>query len=77
MAIDVIRDHIELPPMETGDILTMHPVGAYNFTQSMQFIAYRPAIVLINENGVPEIIRQRETLDYVNTGEIIPEHLAR
>lgn len=77
MAIDVIRDHIELPPMETGDILTMHPVGAYNFTQSMQFIAYRPAIVLINENGVPEIIRQRETLDHVNRGEIIPEHLAR
>ncbi len=76
MAIDVIREHVELPPMEVGDIITLHPVGAYNFTQSMQFISYRPANVLINENGVPELIRKRENLDNIDQGELIPEHLA-
>lgn len=49
MAIDVIRDHIDLPPLEVGDVLSVHPVGAYNLSQSMQFIAYRPAVVLITE----------------------------
>jgi diaminopimelate decarboxylase len=75
MAIDVIRDHIDLPPLETGDLLTLHPVGAYNIVKSMQFITYRPAIVMISEAGVPGIIRKRETLEDINRPEIIPEHL--
>jgi diaminopimelate decarboxylase len=29
----------------------LHPVGAYNVTQSMQFIALRPAVVLIALDG--------------------------
>jgi diaminopimelate decarboxylase len=77
MAIDVIRDQVELPPLEAGDILTLHPVGAYNLTQSMQFIAYRPAVVLISEAGTPEIIRKRENLDDVSRAERLPEHLAK
>lgn len=77
MAIDVIRDHIDLPPLETGDILTLHPVGAYNVVKSMQFITYRPAIVMISGEGVPELIRKRETIEDINRAEIIPEHLAK
>ena len=75
MSIDVIRDYIDLPPLEVGDILTLHPVGAYNVTQSMQFISYRPAVVLISENGKPEIIRERETLEDVTRPEKIPSRL--
>lgn len=77
MAIDVIRDHVELPPLEAGDIVTMHPVGAYNFTQSMQFISYKPAVVLISEKGVPGLIRKRETLDDVDKAEVMPEYLLK
>jgi diaminopimelate decarboxylase len=76
MAIDVIRDSIDLPPLNVGDILSLHPVGAYNFTQSMQFIAYRPAIVLIGEDGSMELIRARETLDDINGLERLPARLA-
>lgn len=75
MNIDVIRDHVELPPLEAGDVLTLRPVGAYNFTQSMQFIRYRPAIVLIGDDGRPELIRRRETLDDIDGPEIMPKHL--
>lgn len=75
MAIDVIREHVELPPLEVGDVLTFRPVGAYNVTQWMQFIKYRPAIVLIAENGKPELIRLRETLDDVERAERMPSHL--
>lgn len=76
MAIDIIRDHVDLPPLETGDILTLHPVGAYNLAQSMQFINYRPAVLLIGESGTLELIRLRETLEDVDRAERIPSYLS-
>jgi diaminopimelate decarboxylase len=76
MAIDVIREHVDLPQMKTGDILTLHPVGAYNVSQAMQFISYRPAVVLINQDGKPEIIRQREQLHDIDGPERLPPHLS-
>ncbi len=76
MAIDVVREHIDLPPLRLGDVLSLHPVGAYNLAQSMQFIAYRPAVVLISEGGTPEVIRRQETLDDVQQAESLPARLA-
>lgn len=77
MAIDVIRETVDLPTLDVGDVLTLHPVGAYNFTQSMQFIDYRPAVVLIADNGKPELIRRREILADINGPELLPARLAR
>ncbi|MBS0517115.1 MAG: diaminopimelate decarboxylase [Proteobacteria bacterium] len=76
MNIDVIRENVDLPPLTTGDVISLHPVGAYNFDQSMQFIAYRPAVVLVGLDGKPEVIRARETLDDVQGPERIPAALA-
>jgi diaminopimelate decarboxylase len=75
MAIDVIRDDVDLPSLKAGDLLTLHPVGAYNVVQSMQFISYRPAVVLIGANGKPELIRTRETLEDIDRPERLPAHL--
>lgn len=75
MAIDVIREAVDLPILDVGDVLTLHPVGAYNLTQSMQFIDYRPAVVLINRDGKPELIRRREILEDINGPEVLPAHL--
>jgi diaminopimelate decarboxylase len=76
MALDVIRESVDLPALDVGDVLTLHPVGAYNLAQSMQFISYRPAVVLISENGKPELIRRRETLEDLDGPEILPSHLS-
>ncbi|WP_428826704.1 hypothetical protein ACLIKD_00390 [Azonexus sp. IMCC34842] len=75
MAIDVVRYSVDLPPLNVGDVLTLHPVGAYNVTQSMQFITYRPAVIMINQQGVPELIRRREVLNDVDGPERLPAHL--
>jgi len=75
MAIDVIRESVDLPILDVGDVLTLHPVGAYNLPQSMQFIAYRPAVVLISDEGKPELVRRREVLDDINRPELMPAHL--
>ncbi|RLD25019.1 MAG: diaminopimelate decarboxylase [Bacteroidetes bacterium] len=75
MNIDVVRENVILPPLNTGDHVVVHYVGAYNFTQSMQFITLRPAAVMIDLNDKPQLIRSKENLDAVSRYEIVPEHL--
>ena len=75
MNIDVIRQVVPLPNMNVGDQLVIHPVGAYNITQSMQFITYRPRVVMITSNRNVEIIRKRENLNYIEQLEQLPEQL--
>jgi diaminopimelate decarboxylase len=62
-----------LPRMSRGQQLVLSPVGAYNLTQSMQFIRYRPAAVMILESGEDIEIKRRETLaDVENTESDLP-----
>jgi diaminopimelate decarboxylase len=76
MNIDVVRESINLPLLNPGDNLVVHKVGAYNMTQWMQFIMSRPAIVLIDENGQTHIVREAETLEYMEVPERVPQHLS-
>ncbi len=75
MNIDVIRENIQLPTLKRGDHVVVQNVGAYNMTQWMQFITLRPNVVLIDSNKETHIIRQSETVEYINSMEKIPEHL--
>jgi diaminopimelate decarboxylase len=75
MNIDVIRENITLPPLKRNDHVVVHTVGAYNMTQWMQFISLRPAIVLIDMDEKSHPIRKRETLEYIESEEIMPTYL--
>ncbi len=75
MNIDVLDDGILLPPLERGTRLIFSPVGAYNNTQWMQFIEYRPNVVMIMEDGSVEIIREKEDLTDIERREKLPEKL--
>lgn len=75
MNIDVIEDNISLPPLNRGSILTFSPVGAYNLSQSMQFIRYRPAVVLIDKNSKVHLIKSIENLEQLSTTEHLPPYL--
>jgi len=75
MNIDVVRDSVSLPLLSPGDQLLVHKVGAYNLSQWQQFITLRPNVVLIDERGEVHIIREAETLDYLQQLEQVPEHL--
>ncbi len=72
MNIDVIRDAINFPHVKTGDQLVIERVGAYNVTQWMQFITYRPNVVLIDLEGKTHIIRKKENLEMIKKSEIDP-----
>jgi urea transporter len=65
MNIDVVREAINFPHVKTGDQLVIERVGAYNVTQWMQFITYRPNVVFITSDGITHIIRRKENLDTV------------
>jgi diaminopimelate decarboxylase len=76
MNIDVVRPSVLLPPLEVGDPLVIRPVGAYNVTQSMQFIRLRPTVVMIGVDQQIDVIREAETVDDVKRSERIPDRLA-
>ena len=73
MNIDVIQESLMLPPLEVDSRVLIKPVGAYNVTQSMQFIMLRPAVAMVSTDGRHAEIRRSETLDDVVMGESVPE----
>ena len=75
MNIDVVDEGLLLPRLPLGKRLILSPVGAYNVTQWMQFIQYRPAVALIRTSGSVELIRARESLQSVELNEQLPEDL--
>ncbi len=72
MNIDVLRQNASVPPVRRGDLLVIPHVGAYNISQSWQFIYLRPNIIAI-EDGKIHVIKKAETRDYVQEFENVPE----
>ena len=75
MNIDIVRSSVMLPPLNIGDALIVRPAGAYNNTQWMQFIQYRPAVVMVTQAGKVEVVRAAERLSAINDFERLPESL--
>jgi diaminopimelate decarboxylase len=75
MNLDVIEEGAMLPPLKRGARLILSPVGAYNNTQWMQFITYRPNVVLIGEEGEVDVIRKAEDLTDLTRRERLPDRL--
>lgn len=75
MNIDCIREEILFPSVKVGDNLVIYNVGAYNMTQWMQFITYRPTVVMIKQSEEVEVIRKSESINTIDDLEIIPTEL--
>jgi len=76
MNIDVVRKSIKLPPLKIGEPMVIKQVGAYNNTQWMQFIEYRPNVVMVHEDQSISIVRKAEDLQSMNSLEQLPDHLS-
>jgi diaminopimelate decarboxylase len=75
MNIDAIDEGMQLPPLSRGDKLVVPCIGAYNNTQWMQFIEYRPNVVMIAMDGTVEVIREAEDLSDLHRREKLPARL--
>lgn len=59
MPEDRLAEAAMLAPVRPGDPLIVEEAGAYTLSQSSEFTAPRPAVVLLGPDG-PELIRKRE-----------------
>jgi diaminopimelate decarboxylase len=75
MNIDVVRQAIQFPLLQKGDHVVIRRIGAYNMTQWMQFITFRPNVVLIDKNKKTHIIRKAESKETFEFQEVVPEYL--
>ena len=75
MNIDVIRQAIQFPLLQKGDQVVIKRIGAYNMTQWMQFITFRPKIIIIDMLGKTHIIRENETGKVFDSLEKTPDYL--
>ena len=61
---DYIAKERLLPQIQEGDILGVLDAGAYGYSMSSQYNhRLRPAEVLIREDGTPQLIRRRDTIE--------------
>ncbi len=74
MQIDVVRPKVTLPSPRPGDVYAIRKVGAYNFSQSMQFIYSRPNYVMALDDEV-HVIRREETVADALALESVPDSL--
>ncbi len=72
---DMLIWDINLPKMESGDILAVASTGAYNYSMSSNYNRLpRPAVVLV-DNGKAEIIVAGETYEDLIRNDVVPERL--
>ncbi len=74
MQIDVIRLGVRLPQLQKGSQLIIKNVGAYNMSQSMQFIYARPAVVIVH-HGEAEYLRMPEVMSDFRRLDVLPDRL--
>jgi diaminopimelate decarboxylase len=74
---DILAKDRTLPRMNIGDVIVVMNAGAYGFCMSSQYNSRpRAAEVLVNQ-GHAEIIRDRENVTDLITGQRIPVRLQR
>ena len=72
---DILIKDINLPIMETGDILCVYNTGAYNYSMASNYNRVeKPAMVLVN-NAQSDIIIKRESLEDIIAHDVIPDRL--
>ncbi len=72
---DMLIWDIDLPKMESGDILAVASTGAYNYSMSSNYNRLpRPAVVLVCD-GKAEIIVAGETYEDLIRNDVVPERL--
>ncbi|MCC6177148.1 MAG: diaminopimelate decarboxylase [Chloroflexi bacterium] len=66
---DILIRDINLPTLQSGDILAVPASGAYNLAMSSNYnMALKPAVVLV-KNGEARLMRRRQTYDDLLVGE--------
>ncbi len=70
---DMLIWDIQLPDIESGDILAVFSTGAYNYSMSNNYNRLlRPAVVFVKD-GRADLVVKRETLQDIVRNDVVPE----
>ncbi|GIP32331.1 diaminopimelate decarboxylase [Paenibacillus sp. J2TS4] len=74
---DMLIWNVDLPRVQTGDLLAVSCTGAYNYAMASNYNRIRrPAVVLVSE-GQADVVVKRETLADLLGNDVIPERLQK
>lgn len=74
---DILIENIELPKLNSGDIICVYNTGAYNYSMSSNYNRVeKPAMVLVNSSQ-SDMIVSRESLEDLIKREVIPDRLKK
>ena len=72
---DILIKDIELPNPEEGDILCVFNTGAYNYSMASNYNRVQKSAMVLVNNSQSDIIINRETLDDIVSGDVVPDRL--
>ncbi|MBI4896614.1 MAG: alanine racemase [Candidatus Aenigmarchaeota archaeon] len=68
MQVDLLESGIMIPKLQVGDLIIIKTCGAYELSQSIQFIRARPAVVCVDGKQVT-LIRRPETMSDITSAD--------
>ncbi len=74
---DMLIWDVNLPQVESGDILAVSSTGAYNYSMSSNYNRIGRAAVVLVYKGAADLIVQRESYDDLVKNDIIPERFRK
>jgi len=72
---DMLIWDIELPQVETGDILAVSCTGAYNYAMASNYNRIRRPAVVFVKDGNADVVVKRESFEDIVGNDVIPERL--
>ena len=72
---DILIKDINLPIMETGDILCVYNTGAYNYSMASNYNRVEKLAMVLVNNAQSDIIIKRESLEDIIAHDVIPNRL--
>ncbi|MCD1260749.1 diaminopimelate decarboxylase [Paenibacillus athensensis] len=72
---DMLIWDLNLPKVQTGDILAVSCTGAYNYAMASNYNRVRRPAVVFVKDGQADLVVKRETFDNVAGNDLIPERM--
>ncbi|NOU97614.1 diaminopimelate decarboxylase [Paenibacillus sp. LMG 31456] len=72
---DMLIWDVELPKVNTGDILAVTCTGAYNYSMASNYNRIRRPAVLFVKDGEADIVVKRETYDDIVGNDLVPSRM--
>ncbi|MCM3126508.1 diaminopimelate decarboxylase [Paenibacillus provencensis] len=74
---DMLIWDLELPQVETGDLLAVSCTGAYNYSMSSNYNRIRRPAVVFVQNGESDLVVRRESHEDIVRNDIIPARISK